>query len=120
MKKDKKLLEICTEIIFISNWIKNRFFTGISLLKMIVKLFIMVSKKLKINKKKKKQILFVGKLNENKGYDIFVETAEKFKKINPKWNFIAIGNEFKKKIFPDKNIVKEIGYKSNKEGIKIL
>ena len=36
------------------------------------------SKKKKINQIKKKQILFVGKLNENKGYDIFVETAEKF------------------------------------------
>ena len=37
---------------------------------------------IKKNTKKNKQIIFVGKLNENKGYDIFVETAEKFKKIN--------------------------------------
>ena len=70
------------------------------------------------NNKKIKQILFVGKLNENKGYDTFVEVAEKFKKNNPEWKFIAIGNESRKKIFPDKSIVNEIGYKSNKEVLK--
>ena len=115
-----RLLEICTEIVFISNWIKNRFFTGVQSIKNNSKIIYHgIKKKLKINQnKKKKQILFVGKLNENKGYDIFVETAEKFKKIDPKWNFIAIGNESRKKIFPDKNIVKELGYKSNTEVLK--
>ena len=116
----QNLLEICTEIVFISKWIKNRFFTNIKDIKNNSKIIYHgIKKKNKINqKKKKKQILFVGKLNENKGYDIFVETAYKFKKINPEWNFIAIGNETRKKIFPDKNIVSEIGYKSNKEVLK--
>ena len=120
IEERQKLLEICTEIVFISNWIKNRFFTGVQSIKNDSKIIYHgIKKKLKINQnKKKKQILFVGKLNENKGYDIFVETAEKFKKINPEWTFIAIGNETRKKIFPDKNIVKEIGYKSNSEVLK--
>jgi Glycosyltransferase len=64
---------------------------------------------------KKKNILFVGKLNYAKGYHIFSEAALKFKKIDPSWNFIAIGNEARKEIFPDKSIVKEIGYKKNSE-----
>ena len=31
-----------------------------------------------------------------------------FKKYDPSWNFIAIGNEARKEIFPSKNSVKEI------------
>ncbi len=119
IQERENLLEICTEIIFISNWIKNRFYKGIKNIKNNSKIIYHGVKKIKTNQiKKKKQILFVGKLNENKGYDIFVETAEIFKKYNPDWNFIAIGNESRKKIFPDKNIVNEIGYKSNKEVLK--
>ncbi len=116
----EKLLDICTEIVFISNWIKKRFFTDLKKIKNNNKIIYHgIKKKNKVNQKnKKKQILFVGKLNENKGYDIFVDVAEKFKKINPQWKFIAIGNETRKKIFPDKNIVDEVGYKSNKEVLK--
>ena len=44
--------------------------------------------------------------------------AKRFNKINPDWNFIAIGNESRKKIFPEKNIIKEIGYKNHKEVLK--
>ena len=114
----QKLLEICTEIVFISNWIKKRFFedvkTNINNKNRII--YHGINKKKNINQnKKKKQILFVGKLNENKGYDIFVKVAEQFKKKHPEWKFIAIGNEPRKKIFPNKDIVDEIGYKSNKE-----
>jgi hypothetical protein len=68
---------------------------------------------------KQKNILFVGKLNHAKGYHIFVDVALKFKKQNPKWNFIAIGNEARKNIFPDKKIVKEIGYKRNSEVLNL-
>ena len=71
-------------------------------------------KKKKINiKNKKKNILFVGKLNHAKGYHIFCEAAFKFKKIDPSWNFIAIGNETRKEIFPSKDSVNEIGYLKN-------
>ena len=56
-------------------------------------------------KKKEKNILFVGKLNRAKGYHIFVDAASKFKSLNPNWNFIAIGNEARKNIFPDKQKV---------------
>ncbi len=115
-----ELVNICTQIVFISNWIKNRFFTSVNDTQKNNKIIYHgVKKKKNVNLiNKKKQILFVGKLNHNKGYDIFVETAEIFKKLNPEWQFIAIGNESRKKIFPDKKIVNEIGYKSNKEVLK--
>ena len=60
----------------------------------------------------------MGKLNEAKGYKIYVEAAKKFKKFDKSWNFIAIGDEPRKKIFPDKSIVNEIGYKTNKDVLK--
>ena len=34
-----------------------------------------------------------------KGIIFFCDAASKFKKIDPSWNFIAIGNETRKKIF---------------------
>ena len=114
----EKLLRDCYKIIFISKWIKNRFFLHLSsnIRNNYEIIYHGVLKKKNINlNKKKKYILFVGKLNENKGYDVFVEVAKKFNKINPNWKFISIGNESRKKIFPDKNTVKEIGYIDNQK-----
>ena len=108
----EELLNNCAKVIFISNWIKDRFFlnTTTNIRSNYDVVYHGVLKKKNINLQKKHQnILFVGKLNKNKGYDIFVDVATKFSKINPNWKFIAIGNENRKQIFPNKNIVKEIG-----------
>ena len=117
----ESILFKCNKIIFISRWIQQRFFSTLKNINVgnteIVHHGIIKSKKIKFNKKQK-NILFVGKLNRAKGYHIFCEVAEKFKKIDPSWNFIAIGNEARKNIFPDKRIVKEIGYKKNSEVLK--
>ena len=112
------ILKNCEKIIFVSKWIKKRFFIKTS---SIIRnnyelIYCGVLKKKKIDiSKKNKNILFVGKLNESKGYHIYHEVAKRFKKINPDWNFIAIGNERKKKIFPKPNIIKEIGYLNNND-----
>ena len=114
----ENLISKCDNIIFISSWIQQRFFTTLKNISLSsTKIIPHAIKKIKkINlKKKKKNILFVGKLNHAKGYDIFCEAALKFKNYDPTWNFIAIGNEARKKIFPDKKIVNEIGYKKNSE-----
>lgn len=115
------ILKNCEKIIFISKWIKNRFFIKITsnIRNNYELIYHGVLKKKKINvSKKDKNILFVGKLNESKGYHIYHEVAKRFKKINPDWNFIAIGNEPRKKIFPETNVIKEIGYKSNNSVLK--
>ena len=117
----ENILKNCEKIIFISKWIKSRFFIGTSsnIRNNFKIIYHGVLKKKKINiKKKNKNILFVGKLNESKGYHIYYEVAKKFKKINPNWNFIAIGNESRKKIFPKPNIIQEIGYKKNSDVMK--
>ena len=114
----ENLISKCNNIIFISSWIQQRFFTRLKNIALSsTKIIPHAIKKIKkINlKNKKKNILFVGKLNHAKGYDIFCEAALKFKNYDPTWNFIAIGNEARKKIFPDKKIVNEIGYKKNSE-----
>jgi len=112
----KYLIKTCSKIIFISKWIQQRFFAGLKNTNYtktdIVYHAVNIPKLKKINKKK--NILFVGKLNESKGYNIFINAAKKFIKINKSWNFIAVGNEPRKKIFPNTKIINEIGYKSNK------
>jgi len=114
----EEIINGCQKVIFISRWIQQRFFSSFKNVNLSSTLIIPhgVLKKNKINlSNKEKNILFVGKLNHAKGYHIFSEAASEFKKIDPSWNFIAIGNEARKEIFPDKNIVKEIGYKKNSE-----
>ena len=114
----EKIISSAHKIIFISRWIQQRFFSQFknSNLSNTVIIPHGVNKVKKINQsKKKKNILFVAKLNNAKGYHIFCDVANKFKKYDPSWNFIAIGNETRKKIFPDPKVVKEIGYKKNSE-----
>ena len=120
IKKDEreKIISNSNKVIFISRWIQQRFFSEIknSNLSNTVIIPHGVNKIKNINQnQKKKNILFVAKLNNAKGYNIFCDAAKKFKKYNSSWNFIAIGNESRKKIFPDPNVVKEIGYKKNSE-----
>ena len=120
IKKDEreKIISNSNKVIFISRWIQQRFFSEIknSNLSNTVIIPHGVNKIKNINQnKKRKNILFVAKLNDAKGYNIFCDAAKKFKKYNSSWNFIAIGNESRKKIFPDPNVVKEIGYKKNSE-----
>jgi len=111
------LINTCSKIIFVSRWIQNRFFIQFKNSNYLDTEVIYPGVEIpKVTKSKKnKNILFVGKLNEAKGYHLFVEAAKKFKKYDKNWNFIAIGDEPRKKIFPDKKIIKEIGYKSYKE-----
>ena len=119
-KKDERenIISSCNKVIFISRWIQQRFFTQFKNSNLSNTIIIPhgVNKIKNVNSnKKKKNILFVAKLNDAKGYNIFCDAAKKFKKYNSSWNFIAIGNETRKKIFPDQKVVKEIGYKKNTE-----
>jgi len=117
-KERENIINGCHKIIFISRWIQQRFFSSFKNVNLSKTMIIHhgIHKDSKINlSNKKKNILFVGKLNHSKGYHIFYEAALTFKKFDPSWNFIAIGNETRKEIFPDKTIIKEIGYKKNSE-----
>ena len=59
------------KIIFVSKWVQKRFFEGFESynIKNTSVIYPSISKPKK-NKKKHKKIIFVGKLNKSKGYDL--------------------------------------------------
>ena len=118
IKEREYILSNTNKIIFLSNWIQQMFFFGLKNINIdnVISLPVGIEKEknIKLNKKEK-NILFVGKLNKAKGYHIFCKAASMFKKYDPNWNFIAIGNETRKVVFPSKDSVKEIGYLKNSE-----
>ena len=99
---DEKLfmLKNCAKIIFLSEWIKDKFFLNLNFKnsdKTSV-IYPAIKSDLKKEKKRNKEILFVGKLNSSKGYDLFCKAAEIFLKKNKEWNFLVCGDEPREKI----------------------
>jgi glycosyltransferase involved in cell wall biosynthesis len=120
LSQRKFLNNNCTNV-FLSNYIKNCFYKDFSTYKK--NNFILYPGVRTGNFKKmqkKKLIVFCGKLNESKGYDIFIKTASIVKK-NKKfkdWKFISIGSE-KRRIIKKNSYVKEFGQISNSKILKI-
>ena len=119
-----KLLEICSKIVFNSQWSKDRFLSDIDEIyikstKLIVIRQSTDPQKVKINRKEK-IITFVGKLNRAKGYDVFgssiIEILNKFKD----WKAIVIGDEEREKITFNHKRLEIMGFKKHNDVIKIL
>ena len=119
-----KLLEICSKIVFNSQWSKDRFLSDIDEIyikstKLIVIRQSTDPQKVKINRKEK-IITFVGKLNRAKGYDVFgssiIEILNKFKD----WKAIVIGDEEREKITFNHERLEIMGFKKHNDVIKIL
>ena len=111
----------CDKIIFISHWLKKRFFSDITYFK-TEKISIIYHgvKKLKKFPAKKKQICFVGKLNEQKGYNIFGNVIKKILSKFRDWKAISIGIEEKNPYtFAHKNF-KELGQLEHFKTLKHL
>ena len=120
LSQRKFLNDNCTNV-FLSKYIKNCFYKDFSTYKknnFILYPGVRTGNFKKIQKKK--IIVFCGKLNESKGYDIFIKTAAIIKK-NKKfkdWKFISIGSE-KRRIIKKNSYVKELGQISNSKILKI-
>ena len=119
-----KLLELCSKIVFNSQWSKDRFLSGIDEIyvkstKLIVIKQSTEPQKVNINNKEK-IITFVGKLNKAKGYDVFgsaiIEILNKFKD----WKAIVIGDEEREKITFNHERLEIKGFKKHKDVINIL
>mgnify|MGYP002629206801 FL=1 len=110
----------CDKIIFLSLWIKNQFvFTGIPEQGSKLVVFYPGIDKIKnFPKKKKRLVVFVGKLNAEKGYNIYIDAIDKFLSEFKNWKSISIGNEVRRVIPASKNTV-ELGYLSHKKVLKI-
>ena len=105
IKKKIFLLENCNKIIFVSEYLRKQFFKNLNIKhKNNVEIVGNAINKLNKFPKKKKLIIFSGKLNKSKGYDVFGRSIIKILNKNSNWKAIAIGNEPREKYnFKHKN-----------------
>ena len=89
-----EILNKCEKIVFVSNWVKNRFFDGFKI-KNNNKCSVIYPSidKLKKFPKKENLIIFVGKLNKSKGYNLFGLAIQRILNEFPHWKSIVIGDE---------------------------
>ena len=93
------ILNKTDKIFFVSKWTFEKFFEGLPYKSRnnceIV--YPSIDPLKKINPKKKKQIIFAGKLNSSKGYDLFGNTVIKILNKYKDWNAVVVGNEPREK-----------------------
>ena len=114
------ILKNVEKIIFVSEWVKNRFFLNIDL-KLSTKTEVVypsVNKQLKT--KKYKYITFVGRLNHSKGYDIFRTAVKKILDEFPVWRSLSVGDEDRRSIYINHKQHKELGFLNHKTTLDIL
>ena len=120
IKERLKILENVEKIIFVSEWVRERFFLDIDQ-KLQTKTEVVypsVNKQKKI--KKEKNIIFVGRLNYSKGYDIFKEAIIKILNNFPTWKAYSLGDEDRRNIYIDHPNHKELGFVNHKKTLNIL
>jgi glycosyltransferase involved in cell wall biosynthesis len=114
------ILKNCTKIIFVSEWVRNRFFLNIDK-KLTTKTDVVYpSVHAQKNLKKEQIISFVGRLNYSKGYDIFEKSIVKILDEFPEWNALSIGDEDRRTIYIDHKQHKEMGFLNHKSTLNIL
>ena len=115
------LLNSVDKIIFITKWVKKKFFEGLPSLsdnktQVIYHSIDPFKKKIKKNK----QIIFVGKLNESKGYDLYCKAMFKILDSNKDWKAYSIGEEKRFQNFPTHNRHKSLGQISHSKVLNYL
>tara|TARA_A100001011_G_scaffold27365_1_gene26779 strand:+ start:299 stop:2422 length:2124 start_codon:yes stop_codon:yes gene_type:complete len=119
-KERLNILKSVEKLVFVSNWVKERFFVDIDQ-KLKTKTEIVypsVNKQSIVNKQK--NIIFVGRLNHSKGYDLFKDAIIRILDEFPKWNAYSIGNEDRRSIYINHPRHKELGFIRHKETLKLL
>ena len=116
------ILNLCKKIIFNSEWTKDRFFIGINkfyLNSEKIEVICQSTDKVSVNlKDKKKIIMFVGKLNKSKGYDLFCESIIKILNEFKDWKALVYGDEPREEIvFKHERLIHN-GYQSNDKILK--
>jgi len=88
------LLKNLEKLIFVSEWTKRQFFKDLPILDSEKSLVIYPGSNLiKKIPKKKNNIVFAGKLNESKGYNIFTKAILEVLKKNKSWSCDIVGDE---------------------------
>ena len=92
------LAEKTDQIYFVSKWVKDKFFEGLPYNhRNNCEILYPAIKPLTKFPLKKKLIIFTGKLNSSKGYDIFGKAIIKILDKHKEWKAVAIGNEPREK-----------------------
>ena len=104
-----ELLNKTKKIIFNSNWTKKRFLLNLKLDKVQknkIQIIHQSTNKVKISlSNKKNNIIFVGRLNKSKGYDVFGKSIIKILNKYINWKATVIGDEPREKLsFKHKNL----------------
>jgi len=126
MKGSKKIserlfiLKNTHKIVFVSEWVRERFFLNLDkkLSTQTEVIYPSVNPQRPI--KKEKIITFVGRLNHSKGYDIFSNSLVKILNEFPKWKALSIGDEDRRSIYINHNQHKELGFLNHKKTLDIL
>ena len=115
------LLNKSDKIVFISEWVKKRFFKNIEdYSDQKTKVIYHSVYKQKRLFKKKKYITFVGKLNTAKGYDIFRDAVVKILNECPDWKAFSIGDEVRQRPIIKHKQHKELGFLNHKKVLDFL
>ena len=120
-KERIKLLNEIDKIIFVSKWVQTRFFENLDN-KLVNKTEIVypsIHPEKKIYKKNKK-IIFVGKLNESKGYDIYKNSVTRILDEFVDWKAYSIGDESRKRPVINHKNHQELGFMRHKKVLEFL
>ena len=123
-KKTKERLSLLInvdKIVFISKWVRDRFFTNLDK-KLSDKTEIIYHSVHPTNKKlkKKNKITFVGKLNTSKGYDIYKDAIIKILDEFNDWKAYSIGDENRSRPVINHINHKELGFLNHKKVLSFL
>lgn len=114
------ILKHADKIIFVSEWVRKRFFLNLDK-KLASKAEVIYPSVEKQPATKKENIItFVGRLNYLKGYDIFSKAIVKILNKFPQWKALSIGDEVRRSIYIDHHNHKELGFLNHKKTLDIL
>ena len=116
-----KLLNQVEKIIFVSKWVQTRFFKNLDdkLINKTEIVYPSIHQEKKIYKKEKK-IIFVGKLNESKGYDIYKDAVVRILDEFKDWKAYSIGDESRERPIINHENHKELGFLKHKKVLQFL
>lgn len=114
------ILKSVEKIIFVSEWVKNRFFYNIDIKLDSKTEIVYPSVNLQKPKKKVKYIIFVGRLNYAKGYDLYKNAIIKILNEFPKWRALSVGNEDRRDIYINHKNHEELGFLNHKKTLELL
>ena len=115
-----KILKSIDRLIFVSEWVRDRFFLNIDKKLQSKTDVVYPSVHKQKATKKKNNIIFVGRLNHSKGYDLFKEAIIKILNEFPNWHAYSIGNEDRRSIFISHPRHRELGFINHKDTLNLL